>query len=367
MQNQKNFRQFCVVGIAIKPLIITLMTVSQFIFKVRFRLWGELVAFSEKRWFYHYLYRSYWHYKFSRDKINTSNLQPDSCYYTARPNPGAGIGHQLANWITGHLYADLFGLRFAHIPFSTQQWEDFFGLGENETKVEDLKKKGYRMRKLPTIDEKNPQDIALTKLIIQSYTGKKIVFIAEQDQNTDEFGEIDLLKQRFAQAKARKNDRLLYSKENFNIAIHMRRTVIIEGKKTVESKAVQTLRWLGNDYYEKVLRRALDNISISKPISIYIFSAGSVEEFAEFSKYDNVHLCLDMDEYASFLHLVRADMLITSKSSFSYKPALMNDCIKICPIDFWHNYPDDIRWIIADENGVFDEHQLKQVLAQQLQ
>ena len=44
--------------------------------------------------------------------------------------------------------------------------------------------------------------------------------------------------------------------------------------------------------------------------------------------------CSDMDEYMSFAHLIYADLLITSKSSFSYKPALMNTGIKVCPGNF---------------------------------
>ena len=338
------------------------MTVSQFIFKVRFRLWEKLVTFSGKRWFYHYLYRSYWHYILSKKKP----VKNTTCYYTARPNPGAGIGHQLGNWITGHWYAQLFDLKFAHLPFSTQRWEDFLGLGEGEVKVADLVKSGYKVRRLPWINDRNPQDIAFTKRIIESYAGKKVVFKSESDQNTDDCGDVDLIKQKFSQAKAREKDQLIYSKENFNIAVHVRRTVVIDGKTTIESKEAQALRWLGYEYYEKVLQRVIDNIQVSQPISIYIFCTEKLEEFTKFSNYGTVQFCTDMDEYTSLLHLSRAKLLVISKSAFSYLAALVNDCIKICPKSFWHDYPDGIQWILADDNGDFNEHQLKQALAENL-
>jgi hypothetical protein len=51
-------------------------------------------------------------------------------YFAARPNAGAGIGHQLANWIAGYLWAQQFGLKYAHIPFSNSKWEYFLGFGE---------------------------------------------------------------------------------------------------------------------------------------------------------------------------------------------------------------------------------------------
>ena len=43
---------------------------------------------------------------------------------------------------------------------------------------------------------------------------------------------------------------------------------------------------------------------------------------------------------------------ITSKSSFSYKPALLNkNGIKVCPRNFWHGYPDTKDWIMCDNDG----------------
>jgi len=70
-----------------------------------------------------------------------------------------------------------------------------------------------------------------------------------------------------------------------------------------------------------------------------------------------------MNAQDSFLHLVYADLLITSKSSFSYKPALLNNGIKICPKNFWHGYPNNKKWILCDNNGNFDISSLKQAFS----
>jgi hypothetical protein len=336
------------------------MAVLQCIFiKVKRRLWGKLVSYSRNKKFYPYLYRSYWHYKWFSNK-NSANT---SCYYTARPNPGAGIGHQLANWIAGYWFAKQFGLQFAHLPFSNQKWEDFLGFGEDEKKVSELKKEGYKVRKLPLFNEYNQQEVSLIKKIICSYAEKKIVFLAEQDQfYHDQFGVMDDIKRKFNRATAREQDKIVYEPSHFNIAVHVRRTVVIDGRITEENEEVRAKRWLNNDYYEKVLRQALGNIQVSKPLAVYLFSTGKPDEFTEFSKYGNVHFCSDMNEYTSFVHLIRADLLITSKSSFSYKPALMNEAVKICPRNFWHGYPDDKKWILAENDGTFDIKQLNQAL-----
>ena len=62
---------------------------------------------------YKYCYPSYWHLLLVRKSGITNK---DELYFSARPNPGAGIGHQMANWIAGYWFAKLFGLHYAHIP-----------------------------------------------------------------------------------------------------------------------------------------------------------------------------------------------------------------------------------------------------------
>lgn len=317
-----------------------------------------LICRTRNRRIYPYLYRSFWHYRFSKNKNNTNT----SCYYSARPNPGAGIGHQLANWNAGYWFAKQFGLQFAHIPFSNQKWEDFLGFGKNEMKVSDLKKKGYKVRKLPLFNEYNLNEVVTAKAIIKSYSGEKMVLIAEQDQfYSNQYGVMDDIKQKFHNAEARQNDQLFYSKEDFNIAVHIRRGDIVAGAQNGDAGFL--FRWQNNEYFVNVLSEVLKTLSTSRPVVIHLFSQGKKEDFQEFDQFDNIRYHLDIDPCNTFLHFVRADLLITSKSSFSYKPALLSDGIKICPRDFWHGYPKDPNWILADKDGMFDTNVLKKINA----
>ncbi len=335
------------------------MTIHEFLIKVKNKLWNKSVSYTRNKRIYPYLYRSYRHYivqKKGKD-INSNS------FYVARPNPGAGIGHQMANWIAGYWFAKQFGLSFAHIPFSNQKWDDFLGFSQDEITVAELLNKGYKKVSLPLFDENNETEVDLQKKIIASYANQKVVFVAEQDQfYKDQFGVIDAITNKFNSAPARLNDTIIYDKDCFNIAVHVRRTVIIDNKVILEDEAARAMRWLSNDYYEKVLKQVVENLNVTKPISIYIFSTGKAEEFAEFSKYGDVHFCSDMDEYASFLHLIRADLLITSKSSFSYKPALLSNGIKVCPRNFWHSYPESKDWILVENDGSFNDSQLAQIV-----
>lgn len=335
------------------------MTISEFIFRSRRRFWNKLVEYTREKKVYPYLYRSFWHYILSKPITVGKNT---SCYFAARPNLGAGIGHQLANWIAGYWFANQFGLKFAHIPFSNSKWDQFLGFGIDEKKVSELVQSGYKIRRIPLFDENNANEVNLVKAIIHSYSGRQVVFVAEQDQGyKDQFGVIADIKRKFNNAPSRRTDEVRYDPNRFNIAVHVRRTVIIDGKVIVENEAAQSLRWLSNDYYEKVLIGILENLKVTKPVSIYLFSTGKAEDFAEFASYGDVHFCSDMDEYSTFLHLIRADLLITSKSSFSYKPALMNEAIKVCPRNFWHGYPSSNDWIMVENDGTFEIPKLIQI------
>lgn len=322
------------------------MTLSEISLKIKRRIWSEIVKNTRSTFFYPMIYKSYWH-----ACINKSNQSNESNYYTSIPNPGAGIGHQMANWIAGYWFAQQFGLKFAHTAFSNEKWDRFLGFGEDETSVKELLQKGFIKIRLPLFDEYNPQEVELNKKIIESYRNQRIVFVAEQDQfYRDQYGVIDDLKRKFYGANARKKNQLIYSKEQFNIAIHVRRGDIVVGQQNKNPNLM--MRWQANQYFEQVLINVLEKIQSIKPIAIYLFSQGEQKDFTEFEKFNNLHFCLDMSAQDSFLHMVYADLLITSRSSFSYKPALLNKGIKVCTKDFWHGYPDTEDWILADENGV---------------
>ena len=324
-----------------------IMKFHLFYLKVRSKLWNIIVRFTCHGSIYPYLYRSYWHKLIFPSKKNVDCSQ---FYFSARPNIGAGIGHQIANWLAGYWFAKFFKLKFAHIPFSKDCWDEFLGFGNNEITVQELVKKRYKKILIPLFDEDKITEIECIISIMKSYSGKKVIFICEQDQfYRDQFNLIENVQQKFYNSNSRKNDNLIYKKEFFNIALHVRRGDILIAQKS-KNKNLE-MRWQSNEYFINLLSNVFQIIKTQKKIAIYLFSQGSEEDFIKFSGFENIHLCLNQDEKNSFLHMVYADLLITSKSSFSYKPALLNKGIKISPSDFWHGYPKCENWILADKEG----------------
>lgn len=295
-----------------------------------------------------WVYPSYWRY---RIKGRVENPDTSNFYFAALPNPGAGIGHQMANWIAGYWWAKQFHLQFAHLPFSTQAWDDFLGFGVGEPKVSELKKAGCKVRRIPLFNENTPESIQLVRDIMSSYSGKKMIFLCEQDQfYRNQYGVMSEIQDKFHHAPVRKHEALKYEASHLNVAIHVRRGDIMADPTNENLR----MRYLSNDYFEKVLHQVVEHFEIlqKKPVHIYFFSQGTPEDYPEFHKYENLHWCMDMGAQESFLHMVYADVLITSKSSFSYKPALLNSKgVKVCPCNFWHGYPDTEDWIMCDNEG----------------
>lgn len=320
--------------------------------KIKIKFWNYIVRNTKDNTLYPLLYKSYWYYLFSKNGESSGDKSNSVNYYTVIPNPGAGIGHQMANWISGYWFSEQFNLKHIHTPFSNVEWDVFLGLGENEMRLSDVIEAGYKKVRLPLFDEKNRSQVQLQKKIIDSYRGSKIVFIGALDQfYEDQYGVLKHLQDKFYNAKIRKTEKLFFNDDEYNVAVHVRRGDIVVGNNKDNENHI--MRWLTNDYFVNVLKNALQKIETKKKIKVYLFSQGKEEDYKEFKIFDNVEYCLEIGAKESFLHMVYADLLITSKSSFSYKPALLNKGLKIVPIDFWHGYPSSEDWIKVDNNGEF--------------
>lgn len=321
----------------------------QVIGKIRRRIWFEIVSFSSVYKLYPLFYRCSWHaYFYTQNKKEYKN------FLTAIPNPGAGIGHQIANWTAGYWFAKQFELNFAHIPFPSINWEVFLGFGAEEVYCNELiEQQGYKKVRLPLFKENNAKDIAQIKRIITSYSDEKVVFVCEQDQfYRNQFEVKNIIKNKFKNATVNLKNNLIFDSNFYNIAIHLRRGDIVVTKDTKKPNLL--MRWQDETYFSKVLTSVVKNIQTEKPLAIFLFSQGNPNDFTAFKGFENIKYCFDMDAQNSFMHMAYADVLITSKSSFSYKPALLSDGIKICPANFWHGYPNTKDWVIVDDQGKFN-------------
>lgn len=312
---------------------------------------------SDSEWYRYCMYGSYRHYRKYGAKREGSRKE---LFLTAVPNRGAGIGHQMDGWMAGVFFARSWGIGYAYSPFTNRKWDEYLGFGEGQVTARKLlREEKYRKVKLPYFDEQNPSEVEEICDIVKSYAGEKAVFFLELDQFSGRQHELgDYLKERFMSASARKSDKVLYDPAFFNIAVHVRRGDIVgsDGKILEEYRQ----RWLSIDYYLAVLD-TLTELLERKKVRIYIFSQGNRENFKEFDKYENVSYCLDESEQETFGNLVKSDLLIMGKSSFSYDAALIHQGIRIYPDSFWGTCPASDLWIRLDDSGRMNEVQKNRI------
>ena len=289
------------------------------------------------------LYPSYWHMRFYPPKRDIKKLE-GKYFLGAKPNYGAGIGHQLANWNAGLHYAMYFNISFAAFPFSTSRWTTFLGLTEDEVQANDLlKNRNIKKVRLPLFDENSPEQLKIIKCIIESYKKQETdaLFILEQDQFwKEQYSTTSFLSKKFFSATARKTDKIQYDNNCINIAVHIRRGDITGMQD----------RWLDNKYYLQLISQ-IRAILCNKNYMFYIFTQEKGEGISDFINLPYTTIMEGNTDTSDFLHLCLADILITSRSSFSYKPALISKGVKIVPCDFWHEYPNDSQWVIANKEG----------------
>jgi len=311
--------------------------------KARRRIRAGLVQKLRGTPFYRAIYPSTWHALLRPNGL----AKQSNAYFTARPHPGAGIGHQMANWIAGYWFAQVLGLRYAHSPFPSEKWERLLGFGEGEVSVEALRRdQAYRTVSLPIFDEDSVDEVMFIRRIIASYGDQRVVFVAEQDQfYRDQYGVAENLQGKFS----RSGDlaRPHFDPSFLNVALHVRRGDIGKTKKINNPNLA--MRWQSEQYFLRILDSILQVNSDTRPIRVWLFSQGHPADFIAFTSRPNVTLCLDVDEQNTFVMMATADVLVTSRSSFSYKAALLNTGVKICPDEFWHSYPpQDPTWIIVE-------------------
>lgn len=107
-----------------------------------------------------------------------------------------------------------------------------------------------------------------------------------------------------------------FQNEKINIAVHIRRSNIhdcrIEGCDTPDEYYLNKMKIIRNKYR-------------NKDLLFHIYSQGNREDFVSLYENEDIEYHINEDVCDTFAGLVFADILITSRSSFSYTAALLSD------------------------------------------
>lgn len=138
-----------------------------------------------------------------------------------------------------------------------------------------------------------------------------------------------------------------------HIAIHVRR-----GDSTNNTR-----RFVNHSYFINVLDDITEYLKLhNRACSIQLYSEGVREDLPEFEKYPNLTYRLNDDHFDTLHHMICADVLVMSKSTFSYLPALFNTNGVIIYKPFWLLPPKPLEWIVPSETGKLHSEQLEMIM-----
>jgi len=111
-----------------------------------------------------------------------------------------------------------------------------------------------------------------------------------------------------------------YASDRLDIAVHVRRGDVVAKK--------QWLRFKPNSYYLNIIQQ-LERILGDQPHRFHVFSQTKPKPSLldeDFTPFEELGCCMHLDEdmFESINHLVQADILVASKSSFSFLPSVLS-------------------------------------------
>jgi hypothetical protein len=270
-----------------------------------------------------------------------------------------GAGAQVQAVMSTILFARIHGFPYVHTPFQSIEqapdgnaagwahvWEETANLGQNEWARDDLRflsERGigscmmlrwrpgtlFRLQHCHEYADLHPEKYALiASELRRRYDNGKREFIYRE-----------------------RGDRL-------HVAVHVRRGDV--SAKTAPERYSDNSKL---DILVRSLRDLLDQAGVQ--YQIHIISEGEKSDFGALSEL-SAQWHLNTHAIEAFDRLVRADILITAKSSFSYAAALLNPGIIVYE-PFWHKPLP--HWNVIGERGDLMPHIMMQIreAAQKLQ
>jgi len=265
-------------------------------------------------------------------------LSPEQCYVTCFRCDG--IGAQAHAILATMLFAFQANIKYIHTPLEQvahkpkdiidweSRWNNFFGFNNYSEVVDNFNFNLFKYRNFPTYKiEKNT-----------IFTLNDPFWVL--DINPDSFNEIQSRIVYCYRLSPKRN--YLHKSRSCNslqISVHVRRgdALLSENSHRLTdefytfnclTKITKVLKDCGYDYH------------------IHIFSEGNIKDFIYLNKLNNTNFWLNEDAFMTFDSLVSADILLLSKSSFSYSSALLANGIVFYE-PFWHNPLS--HWISLDD------------------
>jgi len=280
--------------------------------------------------------KRYFHSAFYRMMIFYFIPVKQRCYITVSGKTD-GMGAQAQAVFSGMLFASALKKKYVHTPLKKvahnyendklfeRKVEDFFSFNLHE----DIINKAI-LNKCKTINLNSSKEIIEYIALIHFFQPLRHVIF--QDLHFHFFADRNPQLYRQFQTKLRekfyatlKIYPLHKTPDTITIAVHIRRGDVTPNNAYLFLNNSEHIEKLNN------LIAILNPLKI--PYNINIYSEGAEEDFSDLRKFGSLHV--NEDAFESFYNMVEADILLTTRSSFSYTAALLSKGI-ILYEPFWH-------------------------------
>jgi hypothetical protein len=268
-----------------------------------------------------------------------------------------GAGSQALARMSAIALANRYGLTYVHTPFRGMQvaegpgatdiykpdeawgatWERIFNLGHGEISV---------------------ADCALPRLEIEEFMADRKWWSSPCLLSAGYFSMIlDRIPDAYLAVAPRLREKYFLGttprpkSDVVEVCAHLRR-----GLDVTRDNPETAHRYVDNDIMAKSIsmtQSVLRELGLASRVRL--FSLGDEKDFASLRDL-GFELCLNTKAIPTFQAFVEADVLITTKSSFSYAAAILNDGVKL--YDRFARAPMS-HWIVRESDGGFDREQLR--------
>ena len=230
-----------------------------------------------------------------------------------------GFGAQYQRIIATYIFCNIHNLQFAYRPFNyiEHNYENDTLFNDNIESLINIKDAMINVN-----NKINVKEIDFGRIIMPFF--EKNIDICCGSKYMDN------IKQLYWKNK----NKNYYNNNKFNIAIHIRRENAHDNGNAGERITTP------DEYYLNVMSFIREKHK-DKEITFHIYSQGKIEDFVKFIN-DNTELHINDNLLSTFMGMVAAECLVTSKSSLSYVAALISDG-EIYYTKFWHGPKKD--WI----------------------
>lgn len=267
-----------------------------------------------------------------------------------------GGGAQVHGVIAALAFCAETGLGYVHTDFAAiehgagasdwvRRWEEFFSLGAGEARLDPARDR------LVTLDRflAHPELWNADNIVVQC-----LHFMNFFNRVPRSFDRIDAsLRRKYALSDKSSLPRHDLA-HGITIAVHVRRGDA--------NKAAHPKYFTDDDLICRTIGDAMAACaSLGLRCRVNLYSEGRPEDFARFVDMGcNLHL--DESVFTTLDNMIRADIFVMAKSSFSYVPALLSGGIKLYER---FSHPARAGWIVRDREGGVDRKRLVDALRAQ--